>query len=185
MLLVNNNHANLRKRSKQRRSWTDHHINLSILRPHELVIPFAAREPGMHHRYPVPEPLIEPPDRLKSQSDLRNQKDRLFSFPDHPRDQFHVYFGLAASRHAVKQTGLPDSALMICPYPLHRLCLFPVQENLFLFLCKMVSKRISVEGSAFHPDDPLILKAFDHCSRQLQAFHCFLIVQLLILKKCF
>ncbi len=112
MLLVHDDQSQIGKRNKKSRPRADDHIYFPPSCPLALIITLPLRERGVNHRHPVSEPFVKTQKRLIGQGDLRNQKDRLFSLPNHPGNQLHIYFCLTASCHAVKQIS-PANAFLV------------------------------------------------------------------------
>ena len=72
VFLVDHNDPEVRKRCEQGRPRTDHHIQISLTRPVELVLFLTCAHLRMDHGHPAAEPVVETHQRLVSERDLRD-----------------------------------------------------------------------------------------------------------------
>ena len=124
----------------------------------------------MQNGYTTSKPLVKPQHHLIRQSDLRNQKDRLFALFSHEIDQFHVDFCFSAPSHTMQQI---NRLIFLIPLFYNRLdcqLLFFVQKKVsaclhfYLFLLLIGPgdhqiQRIAIDPHAFQLYDTL----FFHC----------------------
>ena len=109
VLLVDDDEPKPLKGRKKSRPGADHNVDISPGGPGQLVVPLSRRKPGIDDGDPVPEPAVEPHDRLIRQGDLRDQNDGLAALIQHMGDQLHVHLCLSAACDPVKEPrpGLP------------------------------------------------------------------------------
>ena len=167
MLFVNDDHAQIGKRRKQRRSGADDHVQLPRLRPHDLVVLLSHGERGIDDRHPVAEPPVKPQQRLVSEGDLRDQHDRLSSHGHHLLDHAQIYLRLAAARHPVKQICSRPPGPVICEDPIDDSALRGAQRHPFLRPVR-APHRIAVEGFRLNAQDALLLQRRKDGRRHIQ-----------------
>ena len=162
MFLVNDDQPQPLKRSKKRRSRSDHDIDVSRLCPLELIIPLPLRQSGIHDGHTVTKPVVEPHHRLIGERDLRNQHDHLTPLGEHMCDQLHIHFRLAASGHTLEQIRLPSSFVPIMGHRIHHPLLLLVQLQPVFLLCQMLH-RIPVTRRRLDHDNSLFRHSSYRC----------------------
>ena len=73
--------------------------------PFKLIISFPLGKPGIQDRHFISKSGTKSLYSLIGKGDLRDQYNGLLSFLNHLLDQFHVYKGLTAASHSMKQNS--------------------------------------------------------------------------------
>ena len=174
MLLINDYKPEIWKRGEKCGSGTDHHIHLSRLGTHHLIIPFSRRKPGIHNRNPVSERTVEPHHRLVGQRDLRDQDNSLLALFHHKADHLHIYLSLPTAGNSVEQIGPAYPSFIVFPETFDHMLLF-------LRICDLLSShsaflhRIAVNPPLLHGKNPLLFKHPDNRKGYVQ-FLCYQII---------
>ena len=160
MLLIQNNQPQPRKRCEQRRSRSDHNIDLPALRPQALIAALALRHFGMQNGYPPAEPVIKAQHRLIGERNLRNQHYHLPSLPDDLLNHGQIDLRLPASGDPVNQVGPIVPSAPVGQHAIPYLPLLIIQLRSLFFRpssLKQFLHRIPVTGLCLHLNQPALL----------------------------
>ena len=171
MFLIYYDQPQIRKGGKQCRTGTHHYLDSPSPCTFKLIIAFSLGLSGINDRNLLSKPGIEPPHSLISQCNLRNQHNSLLALCKYFLDQPHIYLGLTASGHSLKQYRPWLRLFPFLQYFLCRLLLLPVQSQSRFSGNVLSIYRITKNFIILYTQDSLLFH-FSHNSRSGSKLFC-------------
>ena len=161
LLLVDDDHAEVRQRGEHRAARADDEIDFARGNAAVGVMPLPRRERGMQHRHPFAVKRAEKRHGLRGQRDLGHKHDHLPPVRAHAVDHRLHHAGLARAGHAVEQGAVRALRGVKCAQAV--ICGSLVRAELVLppFVDLQVGIRIAVDGLGAELDKP-------RCTQRLQ-----------------
>ena len=162
LLLVHNDQSQGVQRRKHGAAGAQHDLSLSPVSTAVFIVALAYGQAAVQHRHLAAVPLMEQPQHLRSQSDLRHQHNGIFPLLQRSVNQAHIYLGLAAAGNAVQQRTAAVT-IQHSGQRVVRLCLFGRQFDLRrLGGSRQIRVRISVLLFFEKAQHPALFHIFQH-----------------------